>query len=64
MNDVPTHRDTSELKEEVLQELQLNCGSRDVSSSYGKNPLIYSPDENSLNRLHSPIIEYDELLLT
>jgi hypothetical protein len=43
-----------------LQELQING-----DSSEGGNLLVYSlsPDI-SLNHLHSPIIEYDELLLT
>ena len=43
----------------MLHELQMNG-----DSSEGGNLLAYSPSPNiSLNR-HSPIIEYDELLLT
>ncbi len=48
------------LKEEVLQELHING-----DSCSGANLLAYSPSPDiSLNRIHSPIIEYDELLLT
>jgi hypothetical protein len=44
----------------VLQELHING-----DSCLGGNLLAYSPSPDiSLNRIHSPIIEYDELLLT